>query len=141
MLESCLYVNFFVKDEILKYSKDENVSACKFAKYLINLACSYEVNVEIKGQLVSYQKTFNNESCEMLRYRLSDAEHKYFCSERNRLETSISKLLLIGFLLFFGYLLKEKIICGKIRDSYTTFFQTYYFVLLKFKENIQKHKT
>lgn len=132
--ETSLSINNSIKNEILIASTITNKSACSITKKLIRKAININNVIVIKGQLTEYQENFEDSKLDIFRYRLSEEEHFLFSKARQQLNISISKLLLVGFLLFF-----DRIICKckkekkeKMWDNYTVLRQTLYFTIESF---------
>lgn len=100
-LETSICIDENVKNEILKFSEKSGKSACYLVNNLIKKAIRINDNIVINNKLVEYQESSPSFCKQVFRYRVTSSEHKYYNAARARMEISISKLLLVGFLLFF----------------------------------------
>ncbi|MBN1500628.1 MAG: hypothetical protein JW982_10750 [Spirochaetes bacterium] len=138
MFETTIYLDLSVYSMIQNFSVERDISICKVIKLLLTQVCNIDNKVIITGKLTEYQNHQPEVDYRIFRYRLSEDEHKLFSSARHRLELSISKLLLIGFLMFFDNIFN--INDDKQKYNYTIFKKKLYYEVLKFLNSIQKQK-
>lgn len=122
-MESSLYVENRIKEQLIEASDLLQISACMLSKILIKKVCNLDLRDIRKNILSKYQESGDDFLYDTFRYRLSDEEYILFNSCRMKFRCSISLLLLIGYLLFFDKLIKKhfkKRNKSKILDSYTT---------------------
>lgn len=137
--ETSLVTYPVVKEEIIKLSKVTGKSTCFIAKRLIELVIKEMDSDDCLDSLTEYQQSYKDEDLIILRYRLSKIEHDDFTFARHKFKISISKMLLIGFLLFFDKLVEKYCENKKkvkiIINNYTAIFAIYYFLI---KESLEK---
>lgn len=138
--ETTLYINNKVKEEIKKAAEQSGKSECFLIKEILKKVIFISKNSEIRNRLTSYQDK-NNQQYEHFRYRLNDDEHKEFNNARQRLNISISKLLFIGFILFFKKIIKKylKKCSEKKWYNYTTINSLYKYLVIDFCKEINYH--
>ena len=108
MHETSLSIDVEIKHQIFLASELTQVSMCKVAKKLIRYGVTIHNKTVFKNSLTEYQRIFHS-SCTRLHYRVTNEEHDFFTFSRYFLNTSVSKLLLVGFLLFFKKLINKLI--------------------------------
>lgn len=139
--ETSLCINTDIKKELFIASQQINRSMCCIAKDLIKLVLNNCSDTVIEDKLIEYQERHLYKNLEIFRYRLSENEYVSFISARCRLRYSVSKLLLIGFLLFFKkYLLKflNKEQLFFINNNYTRIYKDYAICIQNFLNAVKK---
>ena len=140
MNETSLSIFSSIKSEIRQLSLASGKSCNFICKHLISQVINCHNYASIQTGLIDYQKKFDTDF-KVLRYRLTDQEHISFHLARIRLKTSISKLLLIGFLLFFKKLVKkltQKNKHKKFNNNYTIIYQKAFYQLNDFLKKVEK---
>lgn len=107
--ETSLNIDTNIKDLISQAAEFSGKSSSFLAKKLIKMAYSANNEIILKNKLIEYQDKSSSNKFTILRYRLNEDDRIEFSSARVRLCISISKLLLVGFFLFFRKLINKYI--------------------------------
>lgn len=127
-MRTTLNADFAIIDKIIKCSKSYSISEEEIVKKCILKVCNYLINYK-RSCLREYQRHKPISGWVCYHYDLNEEENELFSKVSQQYKISISKMLFIGFILFFEGILsefvEEKIIL-KIKKELKKIFNGYY---------------
>ena len=132
-----------VCQEINKAAEFYDVTRIYLVKKIIKKIDIFYNKIHIWGKLKMYQDHSPDKGWKCFHYQLSNEECDLFANVSHRLKISISKLILIGFVLFFKQILRKlekRNNSEKIIYSYTLLNYKYYYIVQKSVYYLEKNR-
>ena len=117
MYESTISIEFSIKENLTILSNVSGKSVCLLVKELIKKAI-LSSHIVVQKSLTEYQVSDSRLNYVRFRYRFNEQERLLFFQARVDFCMSVSKLLLVGYILYYEKLLK-KFTKQKVKHSYT----------------------